>query len=68
MSNPLTNTSLPILVVGATGSLGGKVVDELLKRDKNVRVLVVPTSPVVAGARSGLATARRQRLAGHLLL
>ena len=40
----MTNTSLPALVVVATGSLGGKVVDELIKRDKNVRVLVVPTS------------------------
>jgi len=27
-------TTLPVLVVGATGSLGGKVVDELLKRGK----------------------------------
>ncbi|TMR93069.1 SDR family oxidoreductase [Nonomuraea basaltis] len=38
------STTLPVLVVGATGSLGGKVVDELLKRGKNVRALVRPTS------------------------
>src|SRR5918997_5423354 len=38
------STTLPVLVVGATGSLGGKVVDELLKRGKNVRALVRPTT------------------------
>ncbi|WP_327581533.1 SDR family oxidoreductase [Nonomuraea sp. NBC_00507] len=38
------STTLPVLVVGATGSLGGKVVDELLKRGKNVRALVRPAS------------------------
>src|SRR5918992_1358026 len=30
-----SSTTLPVLVVGATGSLGGKVVDELLERGKN---------------------------------
>jgi uncharacterized protein YbjT (DUF2867 family) len=35
-----TPSTLPVLVVGATGSLGGKVVDELLKRGKSVRALV----------------------------
>jgi uncharacterized protein YbjT (DUF2867 family) len=34
----------PVLVVGATGSLGGKVVDALLERGKHVRALVRPTS------------------------
>jgi uncharacterized protein YbjT (DUF2867 family) len=29
------STTLPVLVVGATGSLGSKVVDELLGRGKN---------------------------------
>ncbi|MEU0208635.1 NmrA family NAD(P)-binding protein [Streptomyces canus] len=38
------STPLPVLVVGATGSLGGKVVDELLGRGKNVRALVRPTT------------------------
>ncbi|MGQ4332578.1 SDR family oxidoreductase [Streptomyces hayashii] len=38
------STALPVLVVGATGSLGGKVVDELLARGKNVRALVRPAS------------------------
>lgn len=37
------STALPVLVVGATGSLGSKVVDELLARGKNVRALVRPT-------------------------
>ncbi len=30
----IDSTPLPVLVVGATGSLGGKVVDELLARGK----------------------------------
>src|SRR3954468_7405797 len=34
----------PVLVVGATGSLGGQVVDELLARGKKVRALVRPAS------------------------
>ncbi|MFE2424232.1 SDR family oxidoreductase [Streptomyces hokutonensis] len=38
------STTFPVLVVGATGSLGSKVVDELLKRGKNVRALVRPAS------------------------
>ncbi|MFJ1732965.1 SDR family oxidoreductase [Streptomyces sp. NPDC088254] len=42
------NTSAPtapsVLVVGATGALGGQVVDELLARGKAVRALVRPTS------------------------
>ncbi|MGW3107868.1 SDR family oxidoreductase [Streptomyces sp. NPDC001100] len=38
------STTLPVLVVGATGSLGSKVVDELLKRGKNVRALVRPAT------------------------
>ena len=34
----------PVLIVGGTGSLGGKVVDELLARGKQVRALVRPGS------------------------
>lgn len=39
MSTPTTS---PVLVVGATGALGGQVVDELLARGKAVRALVRP--------------------------
>src|SRR3954452_15453895 len=38
------STALPVLGVGATGSLGSKVIDELLGRGKNVRALVRPAS------------------------
>ncbi|MEU9669728.1 NAD(P)H-binding protein [Streptomyces bobili] len=38
------STNPPVLVVGATGSVGSKVVDELLARGKSVRALVRPTS------------------------
>lgn len=41
MSTPTTS---PVLVVGATGALGGKVVDELLARGRTVRALVRPMS------------------------
>jgi uncharacterized protein YbjT (DUF2867 family) len=34
----------PVLIVGGTGALGGKVVDALLARDKQVRALVRPGS------------------------
>jgi uncharacterized protein YbjT (DUF2867 family) len=34
----------PVLVVGATGNLGGKVVDALLARGKEVRALVRPST------------------------
>jgi uncharacterized protein YbjT (DUF2867 family) len=37
-------SATPVLVVGATGSLGGQVVDQLLERGKSVRALVRPTS------------------------
>lgn len=43
MGSPARTTS-PVLVVGATGTLGGQVVDELLARGKTVRTLVRPTS------------------------
>ncbi|WP_329280332.1 SDR family oxidoreductase [Streptomyces sp. NBC_01451] len=36
------STTLPVLVVGATGSPGSKVVDALLKRGKTVRAMVRP--------------------------
>ncbi|GAA3853843.1 hypothetical protein GCM10023084_05110 [Streptomyces lacrimifluminis] len=63
------STTLPVLVVGATGSLGGKVVDELLKRGRNVHALVRPTTrarvarPALTDARPRGPEARRRRVA-----
>ncbi|MFE9438209.1 NAD(P)H-binding protein [Streptomyces sp. NPDC006602] len=55
-------TTLPVLVVGATGSLGGKVVDELLKRGKSVRALVRPTTDASRLERRGVEIARGDML------
>ncbi|WP_371657733.1 SDR family oxidoreductase [Streptomyces sp. NBC_00280] len=58
---PMT-TALPVLVVGATGSLGGKVVDELLKRGKNVRALVRPATDASRLESKGVEIARGDML------
>ncbi|WP_405467724.1 SDR family oxidoreductase [Streptomyces canus] len=55
-------TTLPVLVVGATGSLGGKVVDELHKRGKNVRALVRPTTDASRLEKRGVEIARGDML------
>ncbi|MFF1303533.1 SDR family oxidoreductase [Streptomyces sp. NPDC058307] len=55
-------TTLPVLVVGATGSLGGKVVDELLTRGKNVRALVRPTTDASRLEKRGVEIARGDML------
>ncbi|WP_208614697.1 NAD(P)H-binding protein [Streptomyces regalis] len=55
-------TTLPVLVVGATGSLGGKVVDELLKRGKNVRALVRATTDASRLEKRGVEIARGDML------
>lgn len=55
-------TALPVLVVGATGSLGGKVVDELLKRGKNVRALVRPATDASRLESKGVEIARGDML------
>lgn len=44
MTDQTPQTPGPVLVVGATGSLGGKVVRALLDRGKSVRALVRPTT------------------------
>lgn len=48
-----------ILVVGATGTLGGKVVRGLLDRGELVRILVRPGSPSEEMAKQGMATSPR---------
>jgi uncharacterized protein YbjT (DUF2867 family) len=55
-------STLPVLVVGATGSLGGKVVDELLKRGKSVRALVRSTTDASRLENKGVEIARGDML------
>lgn len=52
----------PVLVVGATGSLGGQVVDQLLARGKKVRALVRPTSNATKLEAKGVEIARGDML------
>ncbi|MET9513197.1 SDR family oxidoreductase [Streptomyces flavidovirens] len=60
---PATDSAtLPVLVVGATGSLGSKVVDELLGRGKNVRALVRPASDASRLESRGVQIARGDML------
>lgn len=61
MTTPHADAS-PVLVVGATGSLGGQVVDELLKRDKKVRALVRPATDPGALEKKGVEIARGDML------
>jgi uncharacterized protein YbjT (DUF2867 family) len=56
------SATLPVLVVGATGSLGGKVVDELLERGKKVRALVRPTTDASRLESRGVEIARGDML------
>lgn len=59
---------LPVLVVGATGFLGGQVVDELLKRGKRVRALVRPKSNASKLEAKGVEVARGDMLDAASLL
>ncbi|MEU5154123.1 SDR family oxidoreductase [Glycomyces sp. NPDC021274] len=52
----------PVLVIGATGSLGGQVVDALLERGKRVRALVRPQSDASRLERQGVAIVRGDML------
>jgi uncharacterized protein YbjT (DUF2867 family) len=52
----------PVLVVGATGFLGGKVVDELLNRGKSVRALVRATTDASGLESQGVEIARGDML------
>lgn len=51
-----------VLVVGATGNLGGKVVDELLRRGKDVRAVVRPASDATRLAAKGVEVVRGDML------
>jgi uncharacterized protein YbjT (DUF2867 family) len=55
-------STTPVLVVGATGSLGNKVVDELLERGKSVRALVRPASDASGLESRGVEIARGDML------
>jgi uncharacterized protein YbjT (DUF2867 family) len=52
----------PVLVVGATGSLGGQVVDRLLANGKTVRALVRPTTDASKLEARGISIARGDML------
>ncbi len=52
----------PVLVVGATGKLGGQVVDELIQRGKKVRALVRPTTDASKLESRGVEIARGDML------
>jgi uncharacterized protein YbjT (DUF2867 family) len=54
--------TLPVLVVGATGFLGGKVVDELLERGYSVRALVRSTTDASRLESQGVEIARGDML------
>ncbi len=56
--NETTHDGAPVLVVGATGDLGGRVVRELLARGNHVRALVREGSDADALAADGVEIAR----------
>ncbi|TDZ98541.1 SDR family oxidoreductase [Mycobacteroides salmoniphilum] len=58
-ANPSTD---PVLVIGATGFLGGKVVDELIKRGKPVRALVRASTDASRLEKRGVQIARGDML------
>lgn len=47
------SSSAPVLVIGGTGDLGGRIVRALRRRDKNVRALVRPGSDATGLLREG---------------
>lgn len=54
--------SAPVLVIGGTGDLGGRIVRELQRRGKRVRVLVRPGSDASGLADSGVEVVRGDML------
>jgi uncharacterized protein YbjT (DUF2867 family) len=61
-ATPSERLTGPVLVVGATGNLGGKVVDELLARGKEVRALVRPATDASGLEARGVDIARGDML------
>ena len=61
-STSATGPSSPVLVVGGTGRLGGRVIDELLARGKSVRALVRDTTDPSALHAKGIEIARGDML------
>lgn len=55
---PGTSRGDPVLVVGATGNLGGRVVEHLLSRGKRVRALVRPPTDATRLERKGVEVVR----------
>ncbi len=53
-----SGSDLPVLVVGATGNLGGRVVDHLLARGRRVRALVRPGTDATHLAGKGVDVVR----------
>jgi uncharacterized protein YbjT (DUF2867 family) len=62
MSSPPPARGPPVLVVGATGDLGGRIVRALLARGKSVRALVRPDSDAASLASSGVEVLRGDML------
>lgn len=52
-----------ILIVGATGTLGGRIACGLLERGKAVRILVREPSPTAELAAMGMATSAESLIA-----
>jgi uncharacterized protein YbjT (DUF2867 family) len=61
MTQPMSDAP-PVLVVGGTGDLGGRVVRELLARHKRVRALVRPGSDASALEKQGVEIVRGDML------
>ncbi|MGW4531819.1 SDR family oxidoreductase [Nocardia sp. NPDC004340] len=68
MSSASPDPAAPVLVVGATGHLGSRVVGELLARGKQIRALVRPASDATALEARGVSIVRGDMLAPDSLL
>ena len=62
MTSTPSSPNPPVLVVGGTGHLGGRVIDQLLDRGKTVRALVRPSSDASKLEAKGVQIARGDML------